>query len=612
MRLGKIVIAILTLLLGVLGLSAEFLPRDDSLVVCVTSSSGEEETIQPWLDYWGDAYFFLPGYADLSSAQIRIGRDGKYLLDGREVENGTLCADFSLNTAYVLTTASEEEAFANTITFVRSGGVNTLFVDLKSGSTDDIFQDKNHKEVSRLRAYGSDGALNVNASDVWVNGRGNSTWENEKKPLNLEFNLDTAFLGMEPAKKWALLANVSDPSNLKNKLVMDFAIQVGMPYSPDSRYVDLYLNGEYAGLYLLCERNEVHPNRINLSGEGSFLVYKDGIKRFQAANKPYILTQDNVALEICYAETDERTLLNHWQSVENAILAEDGTDPVSGKHWTDLIDLESWAMKYLLEETFGNTDAITYSQYFYYDSAEADPKIHAGPVWDYDLSMLDMPEDACPLYLCKPDIYSSSWYPALYGNDMFYACLTEYYETRIRPALQTVLDESLNATAMQIETACKMNDIRWYRDSTNAAETVRTNLQKRMALLDKFWLEDTVSHLVVMRGYEYDVRCFAVETGGRLPQCPSYPNTPNVSFDGWYYTDTDEPVDMERPVTEDIEIYLKYEVLEAQPDAEEAYEEPLTMIRILPLLLFLGMFAVVSGIGMLQLRRETRNRERVK
>ena len=69
---------------------------------------------------------------------------------------------------------------------------------------------------------------------------------------------------MGAAKKWILLANAFDASNINNKMAYDFAAKAGCAYTPECRWVDLYLNGAYTGLYLLSERNEVDSQRVDI------------------------------------------------------------------------------------------------------------------------------------------------------------------------------------------------------------------------------------------------------------------------------------------------------------------------------------------------------------
>lgn len=157
---------------------------------------------------------------------------------------------------------------------------------------------------------------------------------------------------MGKAKKWILLANAYDSSHLRNKIVLDASAAVGPPYTPECRWVDLYLNGEYAGLYLLTERNEVDSQRVDIAGNGSFLVSKDWETRFISRKRTYFTTDSHAALRILYSDISTEELKSTWQSAENAILAEDGIDPVTGKSWQELIDMDSWVRRFLIEEVF--------------------------------------------------------------------------------------------------------------------------------------------------------------------------------------------------------------------------------------------------------------------
>ena len=74
----------------------------------------------------------------------------------------------------------------------------------------------------------------------------------------------------------------------------------------------------------------------------------------------------------------------YMQSFEDAIYASDGIDPATGKHYTQLVDLDSLVNKYLIEEVSKNYDGNTSSMFFYKDSDAVDPLMYAGPCWDYD------------------------------------------------------------------------------------------------------------------------------------------------------------------------------------------------------------------------------------
>ncbi len=332
MRFGKVFICTITALF--LALAAFVGLKETESDHSFTAQIAGQERIVSWQTYDGNAYLFLPGYAELSQVTLHVSREGLYTIGDIPVTDGMNADVFQIGQTYSLDTAPNVETDAETFTFVRSGGVATLFADVRSGSMDRIHGDKEETEAGFVRLYLPDGSLSHSADLLSLSGRGNSTWNRDKKSYNMELRLEADLLGMGEAKKWILLSNAMDPTHLRNKIVYDFAADAGLAFSPDGRWVDLYLNGEYAGLYLLSERNEVHENRVNLAENGSFLVSKDWEWRFEEAGNPYILTDAGAALRIYHAGMEEEMLKSIWQSAENAILAADGVDPVTGKHWT--------------------------------------------------------------------------------------------------------------------------------------------------------------------------------------------------------------------------------------------------------------------------------------
>ena len=107
---------------------------------------------------------------------------------------------------------------------------------------DYIYRKKGNEESGNMTLYHTDGSV-VFAGDMnSLKGRGNSTWTQfEKKPFALKLENAADLLGMGEAEKWILFANADDPSNMRNKMVYDYADAVGLPYSPDSQWVDLVI-----------------------------------------------------------------------------------------------------------------------------------------------------------------------------------------------------------------------------------------------------------------------------------------------------------------------------------------------------------------------------------
>ena len=71
---------------------------------------------------------------------------------------------------------------------------------------------------------------------------------------------------MGTAKKWILTANAFDDTLLRNAVAFSIAKMLGLDYTPDVQFVDVYANGKFLGNYLLSEKIEIGKNRINISG----------------------------------------------------------------------------------------------------------------------------------------------------------------------------------------------------------------------------------------------------------------------------------------------------------------------------------------------------------
>lgn len=603
--------AVLLVLVFVLFLTQR---EQSSIPFSVQVTAGEKtESIALWESDAGECYVFLPSYAQLEHAQIHLHTGNPVSLDGVQLKEGMSCGVFQPEIPYVLAYSAWGITKQKTVTFLQSANVAAMYIDTQSGSMEYIHEKKGNEETGALRLFTADGVVDYAGNLESINGRGNNTWDFfKKKPYSLTLSEEADLLGMGQAQKWILLANADDSSNLRNKIVYDFTDAVGLPYSPDSQWVDLYLNGEYAGLYLLCERNELHPERIDIGQTNSFVVAVEKIDRLTTQNYSHVVTDAKQALRVHYPENPANDTLvdlaSVWQSVENAILAEDGIDKVSGKSWLDQVDLDSWVKKYLIEEIFANGDACFISQYFYFDGSEKDGKIHAGPVWDYDHTMgtkvawaLMAPNTLYANRLHVKDGFDSPWFYELYQKEEFYDRMIEIYSREFLPALNSLLNETVFAYAAQIDQASKMNSVRWFDDMQTVfseAEYICGFMEKRIGFLNNVWLEDAAYHIVKAdQGFGGFYAYYAVYPGECLNYLPEFEDTELQQFLGWYYTESNEPFDPEKPINEDIEIHAKW--------ADNSAKKMGQIIKLVPL----GIVAVMGLVILIvDIRRMKKSR----
>ncbi len=561
--------ALLLVMLCVFGISGE--SGEQPLFSLQLSVDGGTETVRCHRAEDGRYYMFLPGFAELSSAEIRLHTGAQLEINGVDLTEGMRCDEvFDLNREYAFSVGNT----SHLITFLHASAVPSMHIDTQSGQMDYVHAQKGNSETASIRIYTSNGVQNYRSEHNTIQGRGNNTWDSfEKKPYSITLETESDILGMGSAQRWVLLANADDGSHLRNKLVYDFAAELGLPYSPQSTWVDVYLNGEYAGVYLLCERNEVHPQRVALSQDG-VLVSLEREDRLEAQNYSHFTTQAKQSLRIHSPNSVSSAQLEHiaeiFQSAENAILAPDGVDSVTQKHWTELIDLDSWARKYLVEEIFANGDACYISQFFYYDAERTAEKIYAGPVWDYDHTMgsegawaLSLPNS---MYANRYHVkagFDSPWFHTLYQKADFYDRIVELYETEYLPLLTEFFDARIYEYATEIAQSVNLDQIRWGKERRTVqsyAQYIAGYMKERIAFLHSVWMGD-VEYRTVMTDHSFGgmYGYFMLPHGDTFEEIPLFEDTQSHTFVGWYHVGTDEPFEASKPITEDVSLYAKWE-----------------------------------------------------
>src|SRR5207253_1860532 len=124
--------------------------------------------------------------------------------------------------------------------------------------------------------------------------------------------------GMPADKEWALLANFTDKSLMRNAIAFELSRRFGLSYTPRSRFVEVFMNGEYQGNYLLTEHLKVAKDRVNIkelkpsnNGEevisGGYFLEVDG--RLDEDN--WFHTHNNVGITIKSPEDISAQQLNY-------------------------------------------------------------------------------------------------------------------------------------------------------------------------------------------------------------------------------------------------------------------------------------------------------------
>lgn len=240
------------------------------LELCIDFPAGVQ-SFNIWKSPEGIYYFFLPSGSE--NYQISFGNLGEgssiRLDSGFFHSYDSVINDIQYSNIYEMQLQlSEDDLPLETaqVMFLKSEGLPALFIDTASGNMEAIHADKEVKEEAAVCLVGSDGTREYSGNIKYIKARGNSTFlETDKKSYLICFNREVTLLDMPAAEKWILLANAIDDTKIKNELVFQFGETYTTVPSIQGRYVDIYLNGVYAGNYYLCEKVEVGENRLDIT-----------------------------------------------------------------------------------------------------------------------------------------------------------------------------------------------------------------------------------------------------------------------------------------------------------------------------------------------------------
>ena len=90
--------------------------------------------------------------------------------------------------------------------------------------------------------------------DSRIRGRGNSTFfTHEKKSLKVEFSEPVEIMGLNRSSSFNLVAMHGDKSLMRDALAHLLSEMISLEKIKNIRYISLYINDQYHGLYLLIE-----------------------------------------------------------------------------------------------------------------------------------------------------------------------------------------------------------------------------------------------------------------------------------------------------------------------------------------------------------------------
>ncbi len=247
--------------------------------------------------------------------------------------------------------------------------------------------------------------------------RGNSTANLDKRPFKLKLETKENMLDMADGKSrhWVLLANAIDHTLMRNKLLYDFSGALGTEYYTKSENVVLIYNGEYYGVYQLCEQIRIDNSRIDIYD------WSDAAEDVALALAKKLRDDGEVTSEEYEAKAIEieDTLVSDWSWVDS------GEFKYNKKTYTFEefgVTLPERTGGYIIEMDFYSRDDSTLSRL---ESAYRQP-LYFSDIGQGTQSAADSFEDT-ELYESAYKFMQSFEY-ALHSDDFFFRSSDTHYE----------------------------------------------------------------------------------------------------------------------------------------------------------------------------------------
>lgn len=272
-----------------------------------------------------------------------------------------------------------------------------------------------------------------------ISVRGNTSADLPKKPFRIEFAEEIGLCGMEPAREWNLIANYKDETHIRNKLMLDWADELGEGYNVEGEYLELYVNGEYQGLYLLTETVTVGENRLELEADNSIFAEMELYYR-APEEKNYIVTERShywvIHSEEKLSEEKLADITKWFNEVESALYSENGTGNNTGKALEEMLDFDS---------SLGNTK----------------------------LEIFRNPRNlvvAIPNTKGIECVTQNKWLAPMYQNPLFKEMLVNKFQTEIRPKIKQLLEWQIDEYISKIERSVLLDSVRWEKNLVETKE----------------------------------------------------------------------------------------------------------------------------------------------
>lgn len=269
---------------------------------------------------------------------------------------------------------------------------------LKHGSSTD--KDVDVKCTASLRLNKNSDVLNTTGPYGTFTGqtgiihlRGNSTAGQSKKGYKLKLDVKQQVLDMAKSKHWVLIANYDDKTLMRQYVGHELAraLYKDSGFAAHMRYVNMYLGGEYMGVYLLGENIRVAEDRVNITEitpdstdiTGGYIIEFDQRQDVDYRYR-FGVTYNKTYYPFSVVSPDEEVITDAHIAYIKGYVTDfmNSLDDPSSHDYEKYIDVESFVNWYIAMEIMKTSDAQMYASIYLYKDAGG--KLHMGPCWDFN------------------------------------------------------------------------------------------------------------------------------------------------------------------------------------------------------------------------------------
>jgi spore coat protein CotH len=334
-------------------------------------------------------------------------------------------------------------------------GLPVVYIETEDGKTIDSKTDYINAKMTVTTNIGR----TLHQNDMRIRGRGHATWiVYPKKPYRLKLDNKTNLLGMGEDKDWALLAGYCDKTLMRTSIAFKLSELLGFPWTPKSQFVELVLNGEYMGNYMLVEAVKQDAKRIDIPKAG-FVIERNGYYLEEpvwfTTIKGHGFTFKNPDTDVL-TETQINYIRNHINEFENILYSASFNDPVNG--YSKYIHTESFVRWFLFQQIIANMDT---NPYIVKDDMTGASKLSMGPVWDFEWSLgIGWYDGFRPRPADYWVWYEGFYFQRLLQDAAFARQLQQMWEKYNSSVKQDIL-QYISATEQKIMKSQELNFQRW-------------------------------------------------------------------------------------------------------------------------------------------------------